>query len=284
MLSREVATTLGGRYMIKEIFPYSFQEFLNAHRIDFENEADFYRNYTKINKLFQTYFYFGGLPELMQAPEKREWLHNLYQKVFFSDVIARYDVRNEQGMRVMVKKLSESIKQPISFNRLANIVTQTGKKLSTDAAIDYLSYMQDVWLILPFENYVAKMADKETNKKYYFVDNGILNLFLFDADTSLLENMVALTLRRLYGDQVFFVNGKTEVDFFLPEQKTAIQVSYSLNDTDALKREIKGLTEIAKSNFEVEKFFIITKDEEKIIVEQNVEIQVVSVWKWLLKK
>ncbi|MDR0421183.1 MAG: ATP-binding protein, partial [Prevotellaceae bacterium] len=123
---------------------------------------------------------------------------------------------------------------------------------------------------------------KESNKKYYFIDNGILNLFLFEADTSLLENLVAVTLHRLYADQVYFINGKTEVDFFLPEQKTAIQVAYSLSGNDTREREIKGLTDIAKSSFDVKKYYIITKDEEELITEQGIEIQVIPVLKWLI--
>jgi predicted AAA+ superfamily ATPase len=282
MLSSEIATTLGGRYMIYNVFPYSFREFLKANSIDFQQEKDFYKNHAEINKLYQTYFYYGGLPELMQAPIKREWLHNLYQKVVFGDILARYQIRNEAGMRVLVRKLAESVKQPVSYNRLANIITQSGKKIGTDTVIDYLTYLQDARLILPFENYVAKLADKESNKKYYFVDNRILNLFLFDADTSLIENQAAIILRKLYGNQVYYLQGKTEIDFYIPEQKTAIQVSYSINDFDSRKREISNLIALSKSNFEVKKYLIITKDEEESITEQGIEIQTIPVWKWLL--
>ena len=46
--------------------------------------------------------------------------------------------------------------------------------MSTDAAIDYIRYMDESWLLLPFENYVGKLQDKEMNRKYYFIDNGLL--------------------------------------------------------------------------------------------------------------
>jgi predicted AAA+ superfamily ATPase len=137
-------------------------------------------------------------------------------------------------------------------------------------------------MIFAVENYCAKLADKEANKKYYFVDNGLLNLFLFDANTSLLENQVAIRLRQQYGDELHFFQGRTEVDFYLPESKIAIQVAYSVQDIDTRRREIDGLVELSKS-FEIEKYLIITKDEEEIITKSSIEIQVVPVRKWLLE-
>lgn len=99
-----------------------------------------------------------------------------------------------------------------------------------------MTYLQESWLILPYENIAAKLMDKEANKKYYFIDNGILNLFLIDSSTSLLENQVAVRLRQLYGDKVYFYNKSIEVDFIIYEEDTAIQVSYSLADADTEKR------------------------------------------------
>ena len=70
----------------------------------------------------------------------------------------------------------------------------TGSPISVPTAIDYAGYAADSWLILPMENEVGKLTEKESQKKYYFIDNGLLNLFLMNAETSLLENMVAVEL------------------------------------------------------------------------------------------
>ena len=45
------------------------------------------------------------------------------------------------------------------------------------------------------DNEGIKLEEKETQKTYYFVDNGLLNLFLINSETSLLENMVELCRR-----------------------------------------------------------------------------------------
>ncbi|MDR1544237.1 MAG: ATP-binding protein [Prevotellaceae bacterium] len=284
MLSGDVATTLGGRYFIQEVFPFSFNEYLLARGIDLRIKNEIYAKYHEIQKFFERYFCEGGMPEVQYASDPRGYLSSLYQKIYLGDICKRYQIRNSNALNFLVKKMAENVKQPTSYNRFTNLVSSLGTKISTATLIEYIYHITDVWMSIPLENYVAKMADRESNKKYYFIDNGILNLFLFDADTSLLENMAAITLRRLYGEQVYFINGKTEVDFFLPEQKTAIQVAYSMKDYDTRKREISGLVEMSKSSFETEKYLIITKEEEEIIAEQGIEIQVIPMWKWLLNQ
>jgi len=282
MLSSEIATTLGGRFMIRNVYPFSFREFLTLAGIDSNDKNAVFRFRTEIHKIFELYFRFGGLPEAVKVENKREWLSNLYQKVFFGDLISRYQIRNDFALRVLIRKLAESVKQPSSFNRLANVVSASGKKISVETVIDYLTYLKESWLIFPVENFAAKLADKESNKKYYFIDNGILNLFLLDPQTSLLENLVAIQLRRLYGDDVYFYHNNVEVDFYIPEVQLAVQACYHLNDTETTrKREVKALLQFAK-HVEVKKMVIITKDEEDIISEGGMEIEVLPIWKWLL--
>ncbi len=282
MLSSEIATTLGGRYMIRNVYPFSFKEFLTSAGIDMNEKNAVFRFYTEINKVFETYFRFGGLPEAVKVENKREWLSNLYQKVFFGDLISRYQIRNDFALRVLIRKLAESVRQPSSFRRLANVVSASGKKITTDTIIDYLGYLQESWLIFQVENFASKLADKESNKKYYFIDNGILNLFLLDPQTSLLENLVAIQLRRLYGDELYFYSSGVEVDFYLPEMQLAVQACYNLNDVETYDREVKALLQLAK-HIEVKKMLIISKEEEKVISENGVEIEVVPIWKWILR-
>ena len=282
MLSSEIATTLGGRYMIRNVYPFSFKELLFAAGIDNSDKNAVFHFRSEINKVFEAYFRFGGLPEAVKVENKREWLSNLYQKVFFGDLISRYQIRNDFALRVLIRKLAESVKQPSSFNRLANVVSASGKKISTDTIIDYLDYLKESCLIFSVENFEAKLANKESNKKYYFIDNGILNLFLLDPQTSLLENLVAVQLRRLYGEAVYFYQNGVEVDFYIPEIQLAIQACYNLNDTETTrKREVNALLQLAKRT-EIKKMLIVTKDEENIILENEMKIEVVPIWKWLL--
>lgn len=281
MLSSEIATTLGGRFMIQHTYPFSFSEYLVSLGIDMADKNIQYSHSKEINKAFQIYFHFGGLPEHFNLTDKRAWLSNLFQKLFFGDIVTRYQVRNDFALKILVRKLAESVKQPISFTRLTNIVSSAGKKISTDTVIDYLSYLSENWICFGVENINAKLAEKQSNKKYYFSDNGILNLFLFDPNTILLENIVAIQLQRLYGNEIYYYQNGVEVDFYIPEKHIAIQVGYDISDEVTRKREVNALFKMSKQ-FDNLRYLIITKDYSGTIIENTLKIEVISVWKWLL--
>ena len=283
MLSSEIATTLGGRYMVQEVFPYSFSEYLRAHDIELTQKNTEFKQRKQIVRLADEYFRKGGMPETSLMPNSRQWLSSLFSKIFFGDLVARHGIRNDFALKVLIRKLAESVKQPLSYSRMASIVSSTGKKISTDTAIDYIRYMDEFWLLLPFENYVGKLQDKEMNRKYYFIDNGLLALFLLNPATSLLENIVAVNLRRKYGDECYFFNTpKAEVDFYIPEESTAIQVSYSIADLDTCKRETDAL--LALSEYQnVQHMVIVTKDEEETLEKSGKVISVIPLWKWMMR-
>ena len=270
MLSSEIATTLGGRFIVQNVYPFSFRECLKANNIMVE-PTWYFKNRAEIVRSFSEYFYYGGLPELelVEGAEKRQWLSNLFNKIFFGDLITRYSIRNDLAMKVLIRKLAESVKQPSSFSRLSNIVSSAGAKTTTDTIIDYLEFLQATWLIFSLENYASKLAEKVSNRKYYFIDNGLLNLFLIDPVTSLLENLVAITLRKKYEDELYFYHQNIEVDFYIPAEKLAVQVSYSLKEETTRKREITALLKMA-AVMEVEKLLIITNDEEEVIIENGI--------------
>lgn len=283
MLSSEIATTLGGRYMVHEVYPYSLKEYVKASGVDMEADNALYVHRKDVVRLANDYFLHGGLPETVGMKEPRVWMSNLFSKIFFGDLVARYKIRNDFALRVMIRKMAESVKQPLSYTRIASIVSSTGKKLSTDAVIDYVGYMSESWLILPYENLFGKLQDKESNRKYYFTDNGLLHLFLVDADTSLLENAVAVSLRRKYADGAYFWNSKNaEVDFVVPEEGLAVQVSYSLADADTFKRETEGLVKLAAVH-DVKRMVVVTKDEDRTVEKDGFSIEVVPLWRWLLE-
>lgn len=285
MLSQDIQTTLGGRYIAVEVYPFSFKEFLAANNISLskqsllstEGKADVLRK-------FNDYFYFGGFPEGAGLSAKRDYLTSVYQKIYLGDIATRHSVDNTFALRILFKKLAESVKQPMSFTRIAHIVSSTGAKIGTNTVINYVEYAKDAWLINSIQNIASKLVDKETNPKYYFTDNGILNLFLLDGNTSLLENIVAIYLLRKYGrnDTVFFYNKGIEVDFYIPEASTAIQVCYHPDNNDGtFDREVNALLKISKV-LECNRLLIITRDTERELEIDHKTIEVIPVWKFLL--
>ncbi len=283
MLSSDVATTLGGRFLIYDVFPYSFEEQLKARNVDIDEDWKFSTiQQSKMNAYFSEYFKYGGLPEIINYKDKRSMLQSLYQKIYLGDICARNNIRNSKVMGLLIKKLAESVKQPTSYNRLQNVIKSTGQSVTVNTVIDYVSFAVDSWLILPIENGYAKIGERESVKKYYFIDNGILNLFLVDSETSLLENFVAVTLCKKYGrENVVYLKGDKEIDFYIEETNTAIQVSYSIKDDNTRNREVDALCRYAQTNKDV-KPMIITWEEKENLVVDGVSIEVVPVLDWIL--
>jgi predicted AAA+ superfamily ATPase len=280
MLSHEIATTLGGRFINKEILPLSFKEYLNFKKVKFSEKSKFSADRFQLLKEFDAYLNFGGFPELLQMKDKREFLSSVYQKLFYGDLIARYKVANAVTLKLMVKKLAESVNNETSVNRIKNLIKSTGVSIGSNTLFDYLNYLESSYLIAAISNYHSKFTEKETHKKYYFLDTGILGLFLTDQPTKLLENQIYIELRRR-GETPYFLKRKTEVDFYIPEKQELIQVSYSISDPETAKREIKGLRDAMKE-LKITKSWIITYDESnEIIVDEGI-IQVIPAWQWLL--
>ncbi len=282
MLSKEIQTTLGSRYIPVDVYPYSFEEFLAANDTPIDLLST--KGRAEVLRCFNDYFYFGGFPEGASLSVKRDYLTSTYQKIYLGDIAARNGIENTFALRVMFKKLAESVKQPLSFTRIANIISSTGVKTWPKTVINYMEYAKDAWLISPVQNIASKLVDKESSQKYYFTDNGILNLFLMGGETSLLENLVAVTLLRKYGreDAVYFYNHNIEVDFYIPDAYTAIQVCYNLDNADGtLDREMKALAKISDV-LECRRLVIITRDTERTLEVEGKTIEVIPVWKWLL--
>jgi predicted AAA+ superfamily ATPase len=281
MLSREIYTTLGGRFIAKEVYPFSFPEYLNYHGVALDKNWEYSDLSAKIFKFFHNYFYYGGFAESFAMNDKRSWLNSLYQKILLGDIILRNDIRNENAIRVLVKKLAESVMQPSSLSRINNVVNSSGTTISRNTLVDYLRFLTDSYLIFGISNYSDKLSEKETFKKRYLFDNGLLNNFLIDPETKLLENLTAIELRKKYGEELFYYNKNVEVDFFVPKEKLAVQVAYSLADDLTRKRELSALVKLAK-NADLTNLEIVTYNEEGSIVEDGKTIRVVPIWKWLL--
>ena len=283
MLSSEIEKTLGGRFLSKYISPYNFREFLTAKQQDFsESSILSTKSSGKIIRNFTEYFYFGGFPETVNFMEKREYVSSIYQKILLGDIATRNNIRNLTGLKILIKKIAETTKDEISYSKLHNILKSIGIQISKDVIIDYVKYAHQAYLIFSVKNYFSKFVEKETTPKYFFYDNGLINLFLLNEEPRLLENLVAINLKHKYKDEVFYLKSSSiDIDFFVPEIQTVFQVAYSIKNISS-QREITSLIEVAKSFKEAKQFVIITFEEEDSINIDNIEIKIIPIWKWLL--
>ena len=280
MLSKEIASTLGGRFMIVNVFPYSFKEYLSANHIKniildqlgTKKRADIVSQY-------EQYVMYGAFPELVDIKNKRPFLNNIYQTVYLQDIITRNKITNDFAVRLILKKIAESVTKVLSFNRLTNIVKSAGISIGKQTVINYVGHMLDSYLIFSLQNY----AGKKTPPKYYFIDPGLLGLMLLDCKTAQLENLVAVELVRRYGlDNVYFFENNIEVDFFVSGENLAMQVSMQvLDDVDTLERETRAFVKL-NDFIPNTKCLLITNSEETTLNCDGIHIDVIPAWKWLL--
>ena len=281
MLSRDIEPVLGGRYLSVYVFTYSFEEYLKAIGISVSGGSQYGRKANELQRHFRTYFEWGGFPELVNFREKRVWLNSLYNRIFFNDLVVRHKVKNEDSLRMCIRRLAESVMQPCSLNRLSNLVKSTGMPCSPSTVMEYVRYLQESCLLISLDNYASKFVDKETVKKHYFIDNGLLHLFINNPDTALLENLCAINLYKRYGKGVYYFNRNIEVDFYVPDEKLAIQASFRMSEEATLEREIKALVAL-HGLYETQRNLIITYEDEGIMERDGIKIEIIPVWKWLL--
>ena len=287
MLNHEITSTLGGSYIQRNIYPFSFAEYLKYYGVQLDKNWEFQPEMRlAVVRHFHEYFIHGGFAESFDKTDKREWLTSLYQKILMGDIVERNKIRNSRIFRLLARKLADSVMQPTTLKRLEHIIKSTGDSISSTVLKDYLDYMEDAYLVFSIPNLVSPLTEQQTIVKRYFADNGILGLFLLGGETKLLENMVAVHLNKMYRNtpeelRLFYYNKGGEVDFCIPETNTAIQVSYSIDDADTYEREVGGLVKFLKA-FKQYKGFIITWDTERQITEDGISIGAIPVWKWLL--
>lgn len=287
MLSSEVMTTLGGRYLSVEVYPYSFKELLNINSVPYD-EISLLATESRaaVLRAWNEYLNWGGLPESVNLSVKRNYLSSTFQKIYLGDISSRNKISNPLLLHLLLKKLAESVCQPVSYNRLSHILSSVSGKITMPTVSKYIEYSEAAWLILRLRNVSAAFAEKETSCKYYFIDNGVLNLFLINGETMLLENIVALALFRNYGhdsdnERVFFYNDKIEVDFYVPEDELAIQVSYSMSQSlETFNREVNALKKLPNV-LPCRRRLVLTNDEYGKMEDEHGTIEIMPVWKWL---
>jgi len=182
-----------------------------------------------------------------------------------------------------------NIAKPHTFNSLRRLFANY-TSLSTDAIINYLSYLEDAFLLFSVSHYdhsIKKQINKP--KKLYCIDTGMINAVSFrfsDNLGQLYENLVFLHLKRLNREMYYWQSAKGyEVDFVIKdglEASQLIQVCFDVSDSETRSREVRGLVE-GLNYFNLQNGTIITSDffhEE--IVEEKV-LRYVPLWYWLLE-
>ncbi len=286
LLSREIATELRGRSIAYEVYPLSFSEYLVFNQI----KPDIYYAPTKskIINSFSNFLRFGGFPETVKFDEEIRYktLNEYFNTMLFRDIIERYSIKNPRLLKFYLKKLFAGVGKPISINRIFNDLKSMGFEVSKNSLYQYFDYFIDTFMILSLDKYDhSEMKQLKSNKKVYPVDHGFLPVVDQSASKNLgkaFETLAALEFIKS-GNILHYYKQHRECDFIIKNggELEAIQVSYSVDDSTTLNREIKGLVEACK-HLKLSKGTIITFDESFETKINNLQIDVVEGWKYFL--
>jgi uncharacterized protein len=283
MLSRELGTHLTGRYYQIELFPFSFPEYLKLLGHNFpKNTIISTQQRARLKAAFNEYFVKGGFPAYLKSGNK-QYLKSLYESILYRDVMVRNGLTNEKELLELVHFLASNTSRLFSYNSLAKVI---GVRNATTVK-NYLNFLQNTYLIFMVNKYDASLKTQLHNpKKGYFIDIGLvreIGFFNSQDNGRLLENLVFIELKRR-AKEVYYHSGKKECDFVIREKNRiveAIQVCWSVYDSDTRKREINGLIE-ALDCYGLDEGLILTDSEEDLLELDGYRITIKPVWKWLL--
>jgi hypothetical protein len=270
LLSRELGTRLTGRHISHELFPFSYEEFLEFHKIKPSIES------------YEKYLFLGGFPEFLEDNDDY-YLNEILNSVVMRDIAIRYGIKNATTLKKLAIYLVTHVGKEFSYNSLK----KTFEVGSVRSIIDYISYFEDAYLVFTIPQFNYSYKKQQVNpKKVYSIDNGLsyVNSVSFSKDKGkMLENNVFLHLRRKYKEIFYFQNNK-ECDFIVKGGEKivqAIQVCYDINRENQ-DREINGLVE-AMNELKLSDGLILTYNQDDHFEIEGKRIIVKPVWKWMLE-
>jgi len=285
LLSSEIATSLRGRTITYEVFPFSFREYLKYKQIEINLHSS--KNISYIKNAFNTYLVDGGFAETFDesADVQKRILKDYLDLIVYKDVMDRYAIKNHALLKHLIKHLFVNMGTLISFNKLYNDYKSLGYKVGKDTLYEYISYLQEAYTLFTVPIYRNSVKEEQRHpKKLYAIDNGFKKLFdiSLSADFSkLYENIAFLHLRR-ENSEVYYFKQKQEVDLYVRlDKEYLINVSYQIDDARTLQREVNALLE-GMLYFNIDRSYLITSDREEIIELDGKSVEVIPMWKWLI--
>lgn len=289
LLSKEIASTLGARYLQIFVNPFNFKEYLKIVKFKYDPKTIYYsKEITTLKKHANDYLEYGGFAEIATKEDrfsKLELLKTYFELYIYKDLSTRWKVDNPEHLITIIKKIKENIGNELNPNAIYERLSAIKIPISVKTTYNYVAFLKNVFLISELSIYRKSFKNREAKKKYYFLDNGFLKLFEIDQDYGRkLENTVYTELIKQKKETYYWKNKKDqECDFIVKENNKIvelIQVTYKFNN-DSKSREIIGLTQ-AMNYFNCDSGIIITLDQEDKIIIDNKTITIMPLHKWLL--
>ncbi len=268
LLSRELGTSLTGRHITTELFPFSYDEFCR------------FRGYDANEMSLSEYMRDGGFPEFLKTGAD-EVLTSLLDDILVRDIAVRYGIKDTRGLKRLAIYLLSNIGNLTSANKLR----EPSGISSTTTVLEYISHLELCYLIsfVPMFDYSLKKQSVNP-KKIYAIDMGLVavNVSKIKGDEGhKLENMVFNALRTVH-KEIYYHKGSGECDFVTVDKgavSQAIQVCLQLN-ADNRDRELAGMIDALKT-YNLTEGTIVTLSQDDKFEMDGLTVHVVPGYKFL---
>jgi predicted AAA+ superfamily ATPase len=295
MLSREIASSLRGRSVEVVIYPYSFREFAKHHNIESPESLKRVNRGTRsvLENLLIRYLNHGGFPEAqgLTPLDRHLLLQGYVNTVLFRDIVERFGVTNITVLKTLIRHLIKNSGSKFTVNKFYNHLKSQGFKVAKTTLYEYLDHLQDAFLLHTIPIYTDSERKRMVNPvKSYIIDTGLVASFAMSRDQDvghLLENCIFMELCRRNA-RVHYLTTPSgfEVDFLAiyPDgSRQAIQVAADVSNQITRDRECRAFVETHSIVSDAERLLINLSEEDTIRI-NDVSIQLVPAWKWLLDK
>lgn len=273
LLSKEIASSLRGRAITTEIWPFSFEEFLNARQLRWPEKPWGKKAMDHLLHWLKVYLFSGGFPEIVFTGEgvelaevhRRQILQDYTSLVILRDIIERHNITNTSLIRYIIKTLLKNTGCQFSVHKFYNDLKSQGFAVGKMTIHDYLSYVEDAYLAFTIPLFSESLRKVQTNpRKIYTIDSGLIkaNIFGFSENVGhYFENLVYLDLRRA-GHIIHYYytdsQPRLEVDFLTQDRLGKMhlyQVCWDTQDKQTLAREERALM-MANKELQIEGMLI----------------------------
>lgn len=253
LLSGELVTKLTGRYIEFELFPLSFEEYLDM--------KSFYGKSIASNLIIEldNYLKEGGFPKAMQYDnfaDKRTYVESVIAEIFEKDIKKRIKIRNVEVFNNVRNFIINNFGSTISINSLQEALSKNGMEIKRPTLTRYVETLVQSKILYRCDRFDMKSKRSLSGeKKYYLADTSLY--FATNTDNRInygpaLENLVYIYARSFnYKISVGRI-GKLECDFIFRDSNlnySYAQVAYTINESKATEdREYKPL-EMIKDNY-----------------------------------
>lgn len=274
LTSENISSYLSGRYISIPTYTLSFKEYIKFKGIKSDDLDEVYKEYAR----------FGGFPIIatsnLDAQKAYQIVDGIYHSIITKDVMSNHPIKEIEKFNRVVKYLMDNMGKTFSANSIATYLKGQHREISVESVYNYITWLKEAFIIYECNRYdLQGKSILKTQEKYYLSDISLrFAIFGYNKkmDTSILENIIYLELKRRGYDVFVGKNGDKEIDFIAKKRDEEIQIQATVRLPDNSNREIDNLSTIKDFNHK----YVVTTNRNDV---QNINgIKVIHIVDFLL--